>query len=136
MFEAYEDDGVVDVAAGAQHARATQVVKEIFALLEELAEHGPRDDEIEKAKRRHLWSIEALEDDAEEVAAFYGLAALAGVGRTPAERHEELMAVTPQAVRDAAQLVFRPDRLTVVAVGLLTAAEEHRLEKAVRGFAG
>jgi predicted Zn-dependent peptidase len=135
MFEAYEDDGVVDVAAGAQHARATVVVKEIFDILEELAEHGPRPDEIDKAKRRHQWSIEAMEDDAEEVAAFFGLSALAGIARTPAARHEELMAVTPQAVRDAAELVFQPNRLTVVAVGLLSAAEEHRLEKAVRGFA-
>jgi predicted Zn-dependent peptidase len=135
MFEAYEDDGVVDVAAGAQHSRATVVLKEIFALLQDLAEHGPREDEIDKAKQRHLWSIEAMQDDPGEVAGFFGLSTLAAIARTPALRHEELMAVSRQAVRDAAERVFRPERLTVIAVGLLSSTEEHRLEKAVRSFA-
>ena len=33
MFEAYEDDGVLDIAAGVQHERAIQVTREIFAGL-------------------------------------------------------------------------------------------------------
>ena len=70
MFEAYEDDGVVDVAAGAQHERAGVVTKELFALFRELIAHGPTEAELEKARDRHLWSVEAMEDDAEGVAAF------------------------------------------------------------------
>jgi predicted Zn-dependent peptidase len=134
MFEAYEDDGVVDVAAGAQHERATVVTKEIFSLMRELAVEGPTEEELAKARDRHLWSIEAMEDDAESVAAFYGLAALADLARTPMARHEELTAVTRQDVRSAAEAVFRGDRLSVVAVGLLNDSEEKRLEKVVRSF--
>jgi predicted Zn-dependent peptidase len=134
MFECYEDDGVIDVAAGAQHERVAQVTKEIFSLLHDLAEHGPREEELEKARDRHLWSIEAMQDDAEGVAGFFGLAALAGIARTPMARHEEIMAVSAADVRDAAQAVFRPERLSAVAVGLLSESEERRLEKAIKAF--
>ncbi|WP_437878285.1 M16 family metallopeptidase [Sorangium sp. So ce513] len=134
MFEAYEDDGVVDIAAGVQHDRATVVIREIFALLRELAETGPREDELAKARDRHLWSVEAMQDDPEATAGFYGLSALADIARTPEARHEELARVTVEDVRDAARALFRPERLTVVAVGLLRASEEAKLEKAVRSF--
>ncbi|WP_437717933.1 pitrilysin family protein [Sorangium sp. So ce448] len=134
MFEAYEDDGVVDIAAGVQHDRATVVVREIFALLRELAEVGPREDELAKARDRHLWSVEAMLDDAEATAGFHGLAALADITRTPEARHEELARVSVADVRDAARALFRPERLTVVAVGLLRSSEEAKLEKAVRSF--
>ncbi len=134
MFETYEDDGVIDVAAGAQHGRATVVAKEIMALLRQLAEHGPSEDELSKARDRHQWSVEAMLDDPDAVAGFFGLAALAEIARTPEARHAELAAVTRAGVRDAAASVFRADRLTAVAVGLLSAAEEQRLERAVKGF--
>lgn len=134
MFECYEDDGVIDVAAGAQHERVIQVTKEIFSLLHDLAEHGPKEEELEKARDRHLWSIEAMQDDAEGVAGFFGLAALANIARTPTARHEEIMAVSAADVRDAAQVVFRPERLSAVAVGLLSELEERRLEKAIKAF--
>jgi predicted Zn-dependent peptidase len=134
MFEVYEDDGVLDVAAGAQHERAVVVAREIFALLHDLAAEGPTHEELAKARDRHLWSVEAMLDDAEAVASFHGLAALAGIARTPAARHAELAAVTREDVRAAAELLFRPERLGVVAVGLLSEGDEKRLEKAVRGF--
>ncbi|MCC6557680.1 MAG: insulinase family protein [Polyangiaceae bacterium] len=134
MFEAYEDDGVVDIAAGVQHDRATVVVREIFALLRELADGGPTEEELAKARDRHQWSVDALLDDPEATAGFYGLATLARITRTPQGRHEELARVTPADVREAARSIFRPERLSVVAVGLLRASEETKLERAVRGF--
>lgn len=134
MYEVYEDDGVLDLAAGAQHERALLVTREIFALLHELADRGPTEDELAKAKARHAWSIEAMLDDPEAVAQFYGLAALADIARTPTARHAELSRVTPDDVRAAARVVFRPERLSVVAVGLLSEADRRRIERVTRGF--
>jgi predicted Zn-dependent peptidase len=131
-FESYEDDGVVDIAAGVRHSRTPQVAKEIFSMLRDLCESGPTEAELEKARDRHQWSIEAMRDDPEETAAFHGLSVLAGLTRSPAARHERLSAVTCQDVRDAAQHIFRPERLSVTAVGLLKDADVTRLEKAVR----
>lgn len=134
MFEVYEDDGVLDVAAGVGHERALVLTQNILELLATMAREGPRDDELAKARDRHLWSTLAMLDDPDSLASFYGLAALADIARSPAERHEQLARVTAAEVRDAAQLVFRPERLSVVAVGLLSRAEEQRLAKAVRAF--
>jgi predicted Zn-dependent peptidase len=134
MFEAYEDDGVLDIAAGAAHERAIQVAREVFALLHDLSAHGPSDAELEKAKNRHLWSVEAMLDEPDAVAGFYGLAALADIARTPMARHDDLARVTREEVRAAAELVFQPERLSVVAVGLLSESDEKKLERAVRGF--
>jgi predicted Zn-dependent peptidase len=134
MYEVYEDDGVVDVAAGTTHERTTQVAKEILDLFADLAAHGPTDEELEKATNRHAWSIEAMQDDAEGTAGFYGLAALAGIARSPTARHEELARVTKAEVRDAAAAVFRAEKMSTIAVGLLSRGEESRLEKAIKSF--
>jgi predicted Zn-dependent peptidase len=131
MFETYEDDGVVDFAAGAQHARATVVVKELLALLRELADEGPSAEEMQKALDRHRWSIDAMHDDPDAVAGFFGLAALANIARTPEARHEELAGVTRDAIRTVASEILRPEKMSVVAVGLLSEAEERRLERLV-----
>src|SRR5262245_60022025 len=133
-FEAYEDDGVVDVAAGVQHDRATVVIREIFALLRELAEDGPMEQELAKARDRHRWAVDGMLDNPEVTADFYGPSALAGISRTPELWREELAAITAADVREAARTIFRPERLSVVAVGLLKAAEEAKLERAVRSF--
>jgi predicted Zn-dependent peptidase len=133
-FEAYEDDGVVDVAAGARHSRTPMVAKEIFTLLHELSDHGPTDEELQKARDRHLWSVEAMRDDPEESAAFHGLAALAGLTRSPAVRHEELCAATREEVRAAAQRIFRAERLSITAVGLLKESDVSKLEKSIKAL--
>lgn len=134
MYEAYEDDGVVDVAAGVAHDRAHLVVAEVFDLLRELRDEGPREDELQKARDRHLWSTESMQDDAESMAGFHGLAALAGTTQTPEQRHQQLCAVTASDVRDAARHVFQPSRLSVVAVGMLRGSQRAKLKKLVRDF--
>lgn len=134
-FEAYEDDGVIDFAAGARHSRTPMVAKEVFALLSELCEHGPTEEELAKARDRHLWSVEAMCDDPDETAAFHGLAALAGITRSPLVRHQQLCAVTREDVRAAACSIFRPDRLSVTAVGLLKDSDVTKLERAIRTLA-
>lgn len=133
-FEAYEDDGVIDIAAGAQHSRTPMVAREVFQLLHDLCDKGPSDEELAKARDRHQWSIEAMNDDPEETASFYGLAALTGVARSPSQRHESLCAVTRDMVRDTAQRIFRTDRLSVTAVGLLKDSDVTRLEKSIKSL--
>ncbi len=133
-YEGYEDDGVVDIAAGVHPDRLVTVVREIFSLLRKLADEGPSAEELQKAVHRHAWSVEAMPDDAGEIAGFYGLAALANLARTPKLRHDALARVSVSDVRDAARALFRADRLTVVAVGMLPPTERQRLERLVRSF--
>jgi predicted Zn-dependent peptidase len=135
-FEAYEDDGVFDLAAETQHARAPEVMRELLGLCAELAAEGPHEAELEKVRKRAAWGTRAMLDDAESLASFYGLANLAGIARDPARRCEELLAVTREQVRDVAAQIFRPERLAAVAVGVLGKAERSRLERVVRAYGG
>jgi predicted Zn-dependent peptidase len=135
-FDGYEDDGVIDVAAGVQHKRAALVTREILAMFEELAAQGPTSEELETARRRSAWDARALPDSAEETSAFYASGLLFDRFSTPDERVAELARVTADDVRQAARRIARPERLNVVAVGLLEDGEDARLEEVVKGWAG
>ncbi|MCS6898451.1 MAG: pitrilysin family protein [Myxococcales bacterium] len=132
--ETYEDDGVFDLAAETQHERAPTVAREMLNLCRELAEHGPTQDELDIARARLAWSTRAMLDDPEQLASFYGLAALANVTLSPEVRCRELLAVTREQIRDAAAALFRPERLGVVAVGSLSRGLQRELEKLTRSF--
>jgi predicted Zn-dependent peptidase len=135
-YDGYEDDGVVDVAAGVQHMRAAQVTREILAMFEELAREGPTADELEKARRRIAWDARSMPDSAEETGAFFASGLLFDRFATPEEHVAQLVAIGADEVRAAARELARPERLNVVAVGLLDEGEDRRLEDEVKGWAG
>ncbi len=135
-YDGYEDDGVIDFAAGVQHARVSVVTKEILGVLEEIAETGPDDEELAKAKRRHAWDLAALADSAEDTAGFYAGGLLFDRFEDVAERRESLARVTKEDVREVARAIARPERLNVVAVGLLEDGEDKRLAEVVKGWRG
>jgi predicted Zn-dependent peptidase len=127
LYESYEDDGVFDVAAEVQHDRVVDVAREIARLLEQLAAKGPTSAELDRAKARNRWQTQALLDDPDGIGAYYALSALSQLAPTPGHRHEQLMEVTPAAVRKVAEQVFRAERLSLVTVGALSAAQERAL---------
>ncbi len=135
-YDGYEDDGVVDVAAGVQHKRAALVTREILAMFEELAHEGPTAEELDKARRRIVWDARTLADSAEETAAFYAGGLLFERFSTPEEHVAELVRVQAGDVREAARQLARPERLTAVAVGLLENGEDERLDDRGEGLAG
>jgi predicted Zn-dependent peptidase len=134
-YDGYDDDGVLDFAAGVQHARAAVVAREIMALVGELARKGPTDAELEKAKRRHVWDMGTMLDSPEELAGFYSAGLLFDRFETPEARNEQNLAVTSEHIRALAETIAQPDRLNVLAVGLLEDDEDQRLEDAVNGYA-
>lgn len=133
-YDGYEDDGVLDFAAGAQHSRVATVTGEITSLVTELARTGPTDEELDKARRRHGWDMLAMLDSPEELAGFYAAGILFDRFETPEARAERNAAVSREDVRALAELVAQPDRLNVLAVGILEDGEDRRLEEAVKGY--
>lgn len=133
IYEAYEDDGVIDFAAGSQHARSLTVVREILDLIHELSVEGPTETEVQKALARHRWTIDAMSDDPDAVASFYGVRALEGTRLGLEERHAQLASVSREQMRDFAAEWLAPERMNVLAVGMLSAADQRRLDKLVRG---
>ena len=135
-YDGYEDDGVIDFAAGVQHARVAVVTAEILAMLEELAEQGPGDEELLKAKRRHAWDLAALADSAEDAAGFFAGGLLFDRFESVDQRKASLARVTKDDVREVARQIARPERLNVVAVGLLENGEDKKLTDVVKGWKG
>ncbi len=135
-YDGYEDDGVVDVAAGVQHKRVALVAREVLAMFEELAQDGPTAEELDKARRRIVWDARAMTDSAEETGAFFGAGLLFDRFSTPEEQVAELTRVGVDEVREAARRLARPERLNVVAVGLLDDGEDERLGDVVKGWSG
>src|SRR5262249_9911893 len=135
-YDGYEDDGIVDVAAGVQHKRAARVTREILTMFEELANEGPGEDELEKARRRIAWDARSMADSAEETGSFLAAGLLFDRFQTPDEHVAELGRVTAEGVREAARALARPERLNVIAVGLLDDGEDERLAHVIEGWAG
>jgi predicted Zn-dependent peptidase len=135
-YDGYEDDGVLDFAAGVQHARTSVVTKEIIGLLCDLATTGPTEAEVEKARRRNAWEMNAVWDSPDDLAGFYAGGLLFERFETPEARIAANAAVTPQRIREIAELLAQPDRLNVLAVGLLEDGEDKRLEDVVKSFRG
>jgi predicted Zn-dependent peptidase len=136
VFDGYEDDGVVDVAAGVQHQRAARVTSEILAMFEELAREGPSEEELATARRRIRWDSGQMADSAEETGGFFAGGLLFDRFATVDEHVEQLLRVEAGDVRAAARAIAQPDRLSVVAVGLLDDGEDARLEDVVKGWSG
>ena len=135
-FDGYEDDGILDFAAGVQHQRTNVVTKETLDLLVELAKHGPSEQELEKARRRNAWETLQMFDSPEELGGFYIGGVLFDRFETPEARLATNGRVTAKDVRELCQLIIQPDRLNVLAVGLLEDDEDKRLADTVRGFRG
>src|SRR5678815_782789 len=93
-YDGYEDDGVIDFAAGVLHERTTRVTKEILDLVTELAHDGPTDTELARAKKRHGWHMRSMLDGTEELADLVALTALSGRVESPLERARAIEAVS------------------------------------------
>jgi predicted Zn-dependent peptidase len=135
-YDGYEDDGVIDVAAGVQHKRVALVTRDILAMFDELAREGPTPGELERVRRRTAWDVRAMADSAEETSAFYAAGVLFNRFSTPEEHVAELTRVSASEVREVARQLACPERLNVVAVGLLENGEDHRLEDTVMRYTG
>ncbi len=135
-YDGYEDDGLVDFAAGVVHERTTKVTSEILALMCDLAHEGPTEEELSRVKRRHAWEMSGYRDACEDLAGFFAGGLLFGRFETPDERQSKIDQVTREDVIRVARSVAKPDRLNVVAVGLLEDGEDQRLADVVNGWRG
>lgn len=125
-FEAYDEIGLLDVAAEAEDEGALRALSEILLLLRELAESGPTASEVEKAKARSKWYAERAADQPEATSEQAAFGLITGGPIFEMDRHARLARLEPADVRRAARRFLRPDRLAVVLVGPVTRALEQR----------
>jgi predicted Zn-dependent peptidase len=130
MFESYADAGVLEIAAECAHASSTRVLTETVNVLRDLKLQGPSEPELVRAKARLRWQMLELYDMPTELAAFVGQGTLSGISATPEARTEELLSVTTERVRQAAQRIFRASQSSLVVVGKLDKKAQKKLQAA------
>jgi predicted Zn-dependent peptidase len=127
-YEPYAHAGLFDLAAESAHENTALVLEQLLSVLRELKEDGPSDAELDKARARVGWQLAEMLDDPDEIAAFYGLGALSGTFKSPAERRAELASVDRARIRGAARRIFIPQGASVVALGRLTRRAQDELQ--------
>ncbi len=127
-YDGYEDDGIVDIRASVQHTRTDEVVKAAIDALREIADEGPTDRELEKARDRFVWDHEFALDAPEDLGARLAFDRLLGRQLASVDWRERFLAVTRDDVRDVARLLLARERLNIVAVGLLEPEQERAIE--------
>jgi predicted Zn-dependent peptidase len=133
-YEAAEDVGLCDIASEMAHAEAGTVFGEMLDVVRSLRDDGPTASELDKAKARHRWGLEAMLDDPSELAEFLADAELRGYAQNVAARRDRIEAVSGAAVRAAAERLFRPQNLSAVVVGLQPRRARVALSRLVEVF--
>jgi zinc protease len=130
--DTYEDCGVFDFGASVEHRKAPLLVETLLELIDELQRHPPTDDEVEKAKRRYLWSLRTVRDDSEDTAHFVGSSALFGLPERIVTVAEQVARVTPGDIQGAVRRYLDPKDAYLTCVGVL----DEGLLSDVRGLVG
>lgn len=130
-YEPYADDGILDLAAAVRHERAPLVTRELYSIVRDLADQGPTQEELRIVKNRHHWGIESLLDHAEGLADYHGLSRLFGHDLSLVARRDQIERVTRDQIVEAARYIFRPERCSTVAVGMLRRGQRKEIEQAV-----
>jgi predicted Zn-dependent peptidase len=133
-YESYSDSGLLELVAETSHDRVAEVVELLLAIVTDLKLHGPSEAELETAKRRHRWQLDAMLDSPNQVADWYLTEELMGTQRDPVSRSEELLAVSAADVRDAAQHWLTNRNLASVLVGFPKRGESAKVDRLFARF--
>ena len=133
-MDAYHDVSAFNIDVTASHKNVAAVVRELLALVSELKHTPVPLPELEKAKRRAIWSLDDFLDDPHGMAAWYGEQALYRTPPSLLSRRDAYLAVTDVEVRHTADVVFSAGNLHVTTVGTVSQKTRHAIAAAVEGF--
>ena len=129
--EHFHDTGLYEIDGAAAHENVPAFIAESLRVLQRVCSEAPGVDELDKAKRRYRWDLDASFDDPDAMAGWWGGSELF-FGPTPYEaKLAAIDAVTPDDVRRTASRIFQRERMTVSCVGLLSRALVREIEKIV-----
>lgn len=117
--DSFEDCGVFDFGASVEHQKAPRLVETLLELIENLREEMPSDEEIAKAKLRHLWDLRTVRDDPEDTTHFVGASALFGLPEELQVVAARVASVTARDIQRAARRYFDPRTAYLSCVGVL-----------------
>jgi predicted Zn-dependent peptidase len=128
-LETYADTGALNVDAVCSHGNVVQVAEEVLAILGELRDRGVTEGDLDKAKRRAVWSLERHLDDPEAMSAWYGEQELVAEVRLLEEEARVVSGLgAADVARVAARIVDTAD-LHITTVGVLGEKQRRALAR-------
>jgi predicted Zn-dependent peptidase len=133
-YESYADSGLLELVAETGHERVSQVIDLLLDIVSDLKTHGPTQIELDAARQRHRWQLDAMLDSPGQVAEYVLTEHLMGTERTPLDRVAELARVSVEDARAVARRWFTKENLGLVLVGYPKRGELARVERRVARF--
>lgn len=133
-LESYSDTGLFDFELAAQHKKLGYALEELGRVIVGLAQDGVTREELDRVRRRARIGVELGLDSTTELSGWFGATQLFHPPITPEQRMEQLEALTVADVRRVARRYFRPERLTVAAVGGAGRRDLEDAKKVIRRF--
>jgi predicted Zn-dependent peptidase len=128
------DTALLELDAACAHPKLPDLLAEVLRIIGEFRNDLVTPAELDKAKRRYLFDLEAGFDDLDGLCGWFGGTELFFRPYSHEERVRRMEKVTAEEVRKVAGRVLRPDRLTAVAVGALEAATARKVQRLLRQF--
>lgn len=120
--DSLEDCGVFEFGASVEHGKAPRLVQTVFELVDALRDAPPREEELDKAKRRYLWDLRTVRDDPEDAVDFVGTSVLFGLPEELEVVAERVARVTPEDIQRSVRRHLHPERAFLTCVGVLDEA--------------
>jgi predicted Zn-dependent peptidase len=128
------DTALLEVDAACAHPKLPDLLGEILRIIGEFRTDLVTPAELDKAKSRYLFDLEAGFDDLDGLCGWFGGTELFFRPYSHEERVRRMEKVTAAEVRRVARRVLRADRLTAVAVGALERATARKVQRLLRSF--
>jgi predicted Zn-dependent peptidase len=129
-IDTFSDISIFEIEGAAAPNKVASVVVEALRLLSELCETPPTAAEIDRAKRRHRIGLSFTLDSSGDLAGWFGGTEIFRPAETFDERCQQVEAVTPERLVEAARRTFARRNLVAVAVGPKKTGRE-RIQKAL-----
>ncbi len=133
-LDLYWDTGALDIEASVGPGKVGKVLQEVLQALRELAEKGPDEGELARARERYRLGMEFSLDSPSKLAAWYAGADLFQTAPSLEQRLADVEGVTATQIRELARELFQPHNLALTVVGDLKAAQNARLDTLARGL--
>jgi predicted Zn-dependent peptidase len=128
------DTALLELDAACAHPKLPELLAEVLRIVSEFRTQLVTPAELDKAKRRYLFDLEAGFDDLDGLCGWFGGTELFFRPYSHQERVRRMERVTAEEVRRVAQRVLRRERLTAVAVGALERSDARKVQRLLRDF--
>ncbi len=133
-LEAYHDCALFVVDGASAHAKLPTLLREIFRLVDEFKQAEVSPAELAKAKRRYRFDLDGAFDDPDALAGWFGGTELFYPPLSYEAKLTRTNGVSPADIQRVAREIFRPERLVVGSVGVLSAKLEREVREIVEGY--